>query len=50
MGNNYLTSNKDLNIFIETERPYYNSGSSIEGAVIVHAKKNFTFDALLIRI
>jgi len=49
MGNRY-SSSKSLKFFIETEKPYYNSGSSIEGTIFVEAKKNFSFDALYIRI
>jgi hypothetical protein len=29
---------------------YYNSGSSIQGAVFIEALENFRFDALYIRI
>lgn len=35
---------------IETEMQFYNSGSSIQGAVLVEALENFRFDALYIRI
>jgi hypothetical protein len=35
---------------IETEMEYYNSGSSIQGAVFIEALENFRFDALYIRI
>ncbi len=35
---------------IETEMQFYNSGSSIQGAVLVEALQNFKFDALYIRI
>ena len=49
MGNS-STRDSDLTIYIETEKPYYNSGSFIEGVVFVEAKKHFAFDALYIRV
>ncbi len=49
MGNSYRRD-KDLSIYIETTKPFYNSGSTIEGVVFVKAFKNFTFDALYIRV
>lgn len=49
MGNSYQR-NKNLSIYIETAKPFYNSGSSIEGVVFVKAFQNFTFDALYIRV
>jgi hypothetical protein len=49
MGNGY-NRDKDLKIHIETSKPFYNSGSTIEGVVFVQAYKNFTYDALYIRI
>ena len=49
MGNSYHRD-PDLKVHIETSKPFYNSGSTIEGVVFVQALKNFTFDALYIRI
>jgi hypothetical protein len=49
MGNSYQRD-KDLSIYIETTKPFYNSGSTIEGVVFVKAFKNFTFDGLYIRV
>lgn len=49
MGNS-SNRDKDLTIYIETEKSFYNSGSNIDGVVFVEAKKNFTFDALYIRV
>ena len=49
MGNTEPES-KELKIYIETEKPFYNSGSSIEGVVFVEALNNFKFDALFLRI
>lgn len=49
MGNTNPQNSK-LKIFIETEKHFYNSGSSIEGVVFVEALENFKFDALYIRI
>jgi hypothetical protein len=49
MGNTF-GYHKNLNVFIETERPYYNSGSSIEGTIFVEVKNNCTFNALYLRI
>lgn len=37
MGNSSPYS-KNLKIHIETEKPFYNAGSSIEGAVFVEVK------------
>ena len=34
MGNT-SPDNKEIKIYIETEKPFYNSGSSIEGVVFV---------------
>lgn len=49
MGNSYQRD-KNLSIYIETTKPFYNSGSTIEGVVFAKAFKNFTFDALYIRV
>ena len=49
MGNTNYES-KNLRIYIETEKQFYNSGSSIEGVVLVEARDNFRFDALYLRI
>lgn len=49
MGNSE-PSNSKLNTYIETEKPFYNSGSFIQGTVFVEAKDNFQFDALFIRV
>lgn len=49
MGNTNYQS-RQLKIDIETEKQFYNSGSSIEGVVFVEAGQNFNFDALYIRI
>lgn len=49
MGNTNA-ENKNLRIYIETEKQFYNSGSSIEGVVFVEALENFKFDALYLRI
>jgi hypothetical protein len=49
MGNSHPRNNK-LKIYIETEKPFFNSGSTIEGVVFVECQQNFTFDALSIRI
>jgi hypothetical protein len=49
MGNS-SNRDKDLTIYIETEKSFYNSGSNIDGVVFVEAKKNFAFDALYIRV
>ena len=49
MGNS-IPVNPKLNIHIETEKPFYNSGSNIEGVVFVDAKDDFDFDALYIRV
>jgi len=35
---------------IETEKQFYNSGSSIEGVLFIEALTNFHFDALYLRI
>jgi hypothetical protein len=43
-------SNSGLKIYIETEKEFYNSGSSIEGVVFIEADKDFNFNALYIRI
>jgi hypothetical protein len=49
MGNTNPDS-KALKIYIETEKQFYNSGSSIEGVVFIEAAENFRFDALYLRI
>jgi hypothetical protein len=49
MGNS-STRDTDLLIYIETEKSFYNSGSNIDGVVFVEAKRNFAFDALLVRV
>ncbi len=49
MGNTNA-ENKRLKIYIETEKQFYNCGSSIEGVVFVEAADNFKFDALYLRI
>lgn len=49
MGNS-STRDKDLLIYIETEKSFYNSGSNIDGVVFVEAKRNFSFDALYVRV
>jgi hypothetical protein len=49
MGNTNA-ENKGLKIYIETEKQFYNCGSSIEGVVFVEANENFKFDALYLRI
>lgn len=49
MGNSYKRD-KNLSIYIETSKPFYNSGSTIEGVVFVKAFTNFKFDALYIRV
>ena len=49
MGNTN-PDNKELKIYIETEKQFYNSGSSIEGVVFVESRDNYKFDALYLRI
>jgi hypothetical protein len=49
MGNTNPQNGK-LKMHIETEKQFYNSGSSIEGVVFVEAGDNFKFDALYIRV
>lgn len=49
MGNSEPLNSK-LRVYIETEKPFYNSGSVINGAVFVEAYDNFQFDALYIRV
>ena len=49
MGNSN-PANPKLNLHIETEKPFYNSGSVVEGVVFVDAKDVFHFDALYIRV
>ena len=49
MGNSN-SRDKNLKIHIETDKAFYNSGSTIEGVVFVQAGNNFSFDALYIRI
>jgi hypothetical protein len=49
MGNS-SSRDKDLTIYIETAQNFYNSGSAIEGTVFVEAKRNFSFNALYIRV
>lgn len=49
MGNS-SSRDKNLIIYIETDKTFYNSGSNIDGVVFVEAITNFTFDALYIRV
>jgi hypothetical protein len=49
MGNSE-PKNSNLRIHLETDKPFYNSGSTIVGAIYVHANEQFYFDALLIRV
>lgn len=49
MGNS-STRDKDLLIYIETDKSFYNSGSNIDGVVFIEARRNFAFDALYIRV
>lgn len=49
MGNSNPTDSK-LRIFIETDKTFYNSGSTVKGVVFIDADDDFLFDALYIRI
>lgn len=49
MGNTDPSSSK-IRIHIDTDADFYNSGSTITGAVFVDVHSNFQFDALYIRI
>lgn len=49
MGNSD-PSTGNIRIHIDTDSDFYNSGSTIEGAVFIDIHGNFHFDALYIRI
>lgn len=49
MGNSEPLNSK-LKVYIETEKPFYNSGSILNSVVFVEANDYFDFDALYIRV